>query len=213
MWKLNLFGLFFSPPRIVSQLFDSAVTPKIVTRLLSLVTVDQMVLILGFYINRGSTTIVAASPFLPLFLRSLILASTLSTNHLLLLLLMLLQLLHELLKLLLLLLLLQHRGVVLFCVSHGHHCEDEVDEVEGTKKYNHHEEDHVRFPCCTQRLWKEEAGAVTPPQHDIGLAMLPVTGLAPGHPAICGRSTIFCSHLPQGLVTAQLTFLQSMALG
>lgn len=62
MWKLNLFSLLFIPPRIVSHPFDSAVTYKIVTQLLSLLTMDQTGLILGLYIEAPPHLLVPPLP-------------------------------------------------------------------------------------------------------------------------------------------------------
>lgn len=63
-----------------------------------------------------------------------------------------LQLLQHGLELLLFLLSLLDGRLVLLVVSHGHHGQDQVDQVKGAQKDHQHEKDHVGFPCSTQSL-------------------------------------------------------------
>lgn len=63
-----------------------------------------------------------------------------------------LQLLQHGLELLLLLLRLLNGRLVLLVISHGHHGQDQVDQVKGAQEDHQHEEDHVGFSCCTQSL-------------------------------------------------------------
>ena len=73
----------------------------------------------------------------------------------------LLQSLQDLGVLLLLLFGLCNGGLVLLSVGHGHHGQDEADEVEGTQEDDDHEEDHVGFTCCSQRLQRQTGGRQT----------------------------------------------------
>lgn len=71
-------------------------------------------------------------------------------------LLLVLELLEDTLELLLLLLGFAQRGLVLLVVRHGHHRQDEVNEVEGAQEDHHHEEEHVRFARRPQDLRLEQ---------------------------------------------------------
>lgn len=66
-----------------------------------------------------------------------------------------LQLLQHGLELLLLLLGLLDGRLVLLIVRHGHHGQDQVDQVEGAQEDDQHEEDHVGLPCRAQSLTRE----------------------------------------------------------
>lgn len=69
-----------------------------------------------------------------------------------------LQLLQHGLELLLLLLGLLDGCLVLLIVSHGHHGQDQVDQVEGAQEDDQHEEDHVGFPRSSQSLMDPGGG-------------------------------------------------------
>lgn len=63
-----------------------------------------------------------------------------------------LQLLQHCLELLLLLLSLLDGGLVLLVVGHGHHSQDQVDQVKGAQEDHQHKEDHVGLASRTQSL-------------------------------------------------------------
>lgn len=53
---------------------------------------------------------------------------------------------------------LSHGGLILLSICHGNHSQDQVNQVEWTKKDDNNEEDHVGFPSCSQCLIKEQDG-------------------------------------------------------
>lgn len=63
-----------------------------------------------------------------------------------------LELLQHGLELLLLLLGLLDGRLVLLFIRHGHHGQDQVDQVKGAQEDHQHEEDHVGFSRRTQSL-------------------------------------------------------------
>ncbi len=62
-------------------------------------------------------------------------------------------------KLSLLLFCLLHGGLVLFFISHGHHSQDQIHQVERSHKDHQYKEDHIRLPSSSQSLreksWEE----------------------------------------------------------
>ena len=66
--------------------------------------------------------------------------------------------LKHLLKLLLFLLFLSQGSINLLRKGHGHHRQDQIDEVEGAQEDDDHEEDHVGLASCSKGLGMWEKG-------------------------------------------------------
>lgn len=66
--------------------------------------------------------------------------------------------LKHLLKLLLFLLVLSQGSFILLLIGHGHHRQDQIDEVEGTQEDDDHEEDHVGLASGSKGLGMWEKG-------------------------------------------------------
>ncbi|KAF3860393.1 hypothetical protein F7725_000648 [Dissostichus mawsoni] len=61
-----------------------------------------------------------------------------------------------------------HGGLVLLLVSHGHHSQDQIHQVERAHKDHQHKEEHVGLPCRPQRLWG--GSAAEPPPVEAGVS-------------------------------------------